>query len=283
MKIVKLMGGLGNQMFQYAFGQLLGQEVYYDLSWFEYSKNSKNVTHRNYELDFFDIQIKKLTRKQAKKYKKDNKLLSFLGIKTSLKKINESSVDTYNLNILNEKEGVFEGFFQRTQYVEPIREQLLKDFTPINEINLENKKVLEQILSTNSVSLHVRRGDYVKLQHIHGLCDILYYEKSIEFISKKIKNPHFFLFSDDIEWVKENLKINYPYTIVDINNGDKSPWDMWLMKHCKHNIIANSSFSWWGAWLNENSEKIVIAPQNWTIDNNNTDIIPTNWEKFNSL
>ena len=280
MNIVELIGGIGNQMFQYAFGQLLEEDIFYDLSWFEYSKKSKNVTQRNYELDFFDIQIKKLTRKEAKKYKKNNKLLLLFGIKTKHKKIIEKPFNVYNPELLKISKGIFEGYFQCAQYVEPIRKQLLKDFTPRNKINLENKKVLEQILSTNSVSLHVRRGDYVKLQHIHGLCDILYYEKSIEFISKKIKNPHFFLFSDDIEWVKENLKINYPYTIVDINSGSNSPWDIWLMKHCKHNIIANSSFSWWGAWLNENPEKIVIAPQNWTIDNNNTDIIPTNWERI---
>ncbi len=279
MKIVKLLGGLGNQMFQYAFGQLLENDVYYDLSWFEYSKNSKNVTHRNYELDFFDIQIKKLTRKQAKKYKKDNKFLSLFGVKTCLRKIIEHPTNIYNPNLLKEKEGIFEGFFQCAQYYEPIREKLLKDFIPKNEINLENKKILEQILSTNSVSLHVRRGDYLKLQNIHGLCDVSYYEKAIEHISNHTKEPHFFLFSDDIEWVKENLKMSYPYTIVDINHGDKSPWDMWLMKHCKHNIIANSSFSWWGAWLNENPNKIVIAPQKWTV-NNNTDIIPSNWERI---
>ena len=273
------MGGLGNQMFQYAFGQLLEKGIKYDTSWFEYSKNSKNVTPRDYELDFFNVHLKKLSKRQTKRYKKNNKLLFFFGIETRLKKIIENPENIYNPNLLKEKEGIFEGYFQCAQYYEPIREQLLKDFIPKNEISSGNKKILEQILSTNSVSLHVRRGDYVKLQHIHGLCNITYYEKAIEFISNKVKNPHFFLFSDDIEWVKENLKINHPYTIVDINHGDKSPWDMWLMKHCKHNIIANSSFSWWGAWLNENPNKIVIAPQKWTV-NNNTDIIPSNWERF---
>ena len=280
MKIVKIMGGLGNQMFQYAFGQLLGKDVCYDLSWFEYSKNSKNVTHRNYELDFFDIQIKKLTKKQAKKYKKNNKLLSLLGIKTSLKKINESPAGVYNPKLLNEKEGVFEGFFQCAQYYEPIREQLLKDFTPVVKISNDNQKILELIHQNNSVSLHVRRGDYLNLQHIHGLCDLSYYEKAIDYIAQHIEHPYFFLFSDDIEWVKENLKINHPYTIVNINSGSNSPWDIWLMKHCKHNIIANSSFSWWGAWLNENTEKIVIAPQKWNVTNTSTDIIPQEWKRI---
>ncbi len=280
MKIVKLVGGLGNQMFQYAFGQLLGKETQYDASWFEYSKNNLNVTQRNYELDFFNIQPKRLTKKQARKYKKNNKLLFFFGVETRLRKIIEKPLNIYNPNLLNEKEGVFEGYFQCAQYYEPIREKLLKDFVPKNKISIENQKILEQIQSTNSVSLHVRRGDYLKLQHIHGLCDISYYEKAINYVSKRIENTHFFLFSDDIEWVIENLKINHPYTVVDINHDDKNPWDMWLMKHCKHNIIANSSFSWWGAWLNENPNKIVIAPKEWKANEKTLDIIPHNWKTF---
>lgn len=280
MKIVQLRGGLGNQMFQYAFGQLLGKETQYDASWFEYTKKNLKVTHRNYELNFFNIQPKILTKKQMRKYKKNNKLLFFFGVETRLRKIIETPLNIYNPNFLNEEEGLFEGYFQCAQYYEPIRAKLLKDFVPKNEMSIKNKEILEQIQSTNSVSLHVRRGDYLKLQHIHGLCDIVYYEKAIEHISNHIKEPHFFLFSDDIDWVKENLKINYPYTVIDINHNDNSPWDIWLMKHCKHNIIANSSFSWWGAWLNENPNKIVIAPKKWTTDGEKTDIIPTIWKRI---
>lgn len=88
------------------------------------------------------------------------------------------------------------------------------------------------------------------------------------------------MFSDDVQWVKDNLKIEHPFTIVDINYGIKSPWDIWLMKHCKHNIIANSSFSWWGAWLNENPDKIVIAPAQWFLNGDPTDIIPQNWKRI---
>ena len=88
------------------------------------------------------------------------------------------------------------------------------------------------------------------------------------------------MFSDDIMWVKENFKLDFPYEIIDVNLGQDTPWDLWLMKHCKHNIIANSSFSWWGAWLNENPEKIVCAPQKWFADNRPIDIVPPNWIRF---
>ena len=146
----------------------------------------------------------------------------------------------------------------------------------------ENQLILDKILETNSVSLHIRRGDYVSLDYvnkIHGVCALDYYKRAIEYITKRVNPPHFFLFSDDIDWVVENLKMEHPFTVVDINKG-KGWLDMNLMKQCKHNIIANSSFSWWGAWLNENPQKIIIAPEKWTARKQKCDIVPLGWVKL---
>ena len=139
--------------------------------------------------------------------------------------------------------------------------------------------MLAQIDKVNAVSLHVRRGDYLlaKNMSVLGVCGLDYYKKAIEYVAKNVKNPYFFLFSDDIPWVEENLKINYPYEIVDINNGKNSFYDLWLMKNCKHNIIANSSFSWWGAWLNENPNKIVVAPKKWMNTIKKVEVCPKDW------
>lgn len=275
MKIVKLMGGLGNQMFQYAFGQVIKADAY-DVSWFEDVKNYPTVTPRAYELDFFKCSPH-LTTLKAKKRNILSKLLCQIS---SDKIIKEKPANVYNPKLLKIKKGVFKGYFQCAQYCEAVRLQLLADFVPQNQPNEANQEILNKIKSTNSVSLHVRRGDYIQFQHVHGLCDLAYYQKAIDLIDSHVSNPHFFLFSDDIAWVEENLKIKFPYTIVDINQGKDSPWDIWLMKNCQHNIIANSSFSWWGAWLNENPNKIVIAPATWFSDGSPTDIIPHDWYKI---
>ena len=107
-----------------------------------------------------------------------------------------------------------------------------------------------------------------------------YYANAIKFITENTVNPHFFVFSDDIKWVRDNLKIDFPCDFIDFNHGRNSAWDMWLMANCKHNIIANSSFSWWGAWLNQNQEKIVIATKQWFSNGAKTDIVPEKWKKF---
>lgn len=279
MKIVKLKGGLGNQMFEYAFGKVIQADAY-EISFFYEQKFHPELTQRDYELDFFKLQLDFIDTKEIKKLCKKNKFLSFLGIKNHLPLIQENPISIYNPKLLQYNEGLFDGYFQCAQYYENIRDKLLKDFVPNKKPNQLNEKMLKKIKTTNSISLHVRRGDYVKLQHYHGLCDIDYYKKAIEFIASKVSNPHFFLFSDDIPWVEENLKIDFPYTIIDYNQGSDSPWDMWLMKNCYHNIIANSSFSWWGAWLNENPDKIVIAPQVWMANGRKTDIIPINWVRI---
>ena len=279
MKIVNIKGGLGNQMFQYAFGKLINADAY-DISWFQESKKNPNITPRQYELGIFNCNPNILTQKQHNKIVKNNKLLRLFGIKTGLKKINETPVNIYNKIYLTQKFGFFDGYWQCAKYYTKIRTQLLHDFTIKDKPNLKNKKMLDLISNTNSVSLHIRRGDYIKLSETHGVCDQEYYKKAIEFICKKTKNPHFFLFSDDINWVKNNLKIKHPFTIVDFNHDQASFWDMVLMKNCKHNIIANSSFSWWGAWLNENPNKIVIAPKNWWADGTKTDIVPKKWTRI---
>ena len=281
MKLVKLQGGLGNQMFQYAFGQLI-QADGYDYSWFE-KRRCSSGTARNYELNFFKCFPKLITLEEIKKIQRRNlffKLFHISPFSGTLPVIKENPINIYNPEVLAQKTGIFDGYFQCAQYYDGIRKKLLKEFIPNKEMDPQNEKMLKKIKSVNSVSLHVRRGDYLKLQDIYGSCDLAYYQKAIQLIASRVKTPHFFLFSDDIPWVQENLKLDFPYTIVDINHGEKSAWDMWLMKNCQHNIVANSSFSWWGAWLNENPNKIVIAPKIWFKKNPQIDIVPANWERI---
>ncbi len=141
---------------------------------------------------------------------------------------------------------------------------------------------MAQIESTNAVSLHIRRGDYVKVKEtndFHGVCSIAYYETAIELITNKINDPVFYIFSDDMDWVKKNFNIRQNHVFVDANDAATNYEDMRLMSLCKHNIIANSSFSWWGAWLNPSSSKTVIAPKKWMKDPSieTIDLIPGNW------
>jgi hypothetical protein len=141
------------------------------------------------------------------------------------------------------------------------------------------KTLLKRVSSNNSVSVHIRRGDYVSNPHaskFHGTKGLDYYEKAVERIAETVKNPELFVISDDIEWCKENLRLPYKTTHIDGNAGFE---DMHIMSHCAHNIIANSSFSWWAAWLNTNPDKVVIAPKKWFNDEsiNTEDVVPKTW------
>lgn len=293
-KIIKFNGGLGNQMFQYAFACALAHkfnsDIVFDFSYFKDVLENKNVTSRSFELDVFGIDCKVAQAEDFTNVKR-------LDFSSSLKKtIAKIFPKTFNINYFREKDNHFfnkalfeysgyifyEGYFQNEKYFKHIRESLLKSFSLKAQLDEQNRSMLEKIKNTNSVSIHVRRGDYVTLDYvnkINGVCSIEYYQKAIKYIAKKIKNPHFFLFSDDIEWLQENLKPDFDFTIVDFNNN-KGYFDLELMKNCKHNIIANSSFSWWGAWLNENSDKIIVAPKKWTNKRQKNRIVPDNWIKL---
>jgi hypothetical protein len=173
------------------------------------------------------------------------------------------------------------GYWQSELYFKSFERIIREDFTFREPLDERNSILAAEIHRTSSVSLHVRRGDYIsdnKTSNIMGVCSLKYYQDAIKYISQKIDNPVFYIFSDDIEWVKRELIISFPCVYIDFNQQSVSYKDMQLMSLCKCNIIANSSFSWWGAWLNINPEKIVIAPNSWFCNGtNDQDLIPYNW------
>jgi len=173
------------------------------------------------------------------------------------------------------------GYWQSEKYFMDVAPEIKADFTFKPPLARKNVDLAEQIAKVNSVSLHVRRGDYVsntKTNVNHGVCSLDYYRSAIRLIAERVEHPHFFIFSDDIGWVKDNLRMNFPCEYVDHNQGEESYNDMHLMSLCRHQIVANSSFSWWGAWLNSNPDKIVVAPQKWFANDHNTaDLLPKCW------
>lgn len=146
------------------------------------------------------------------------------------------------------------------------------------QLNDEGKSVLKQIENTNSISIHVRRGDFLT-DGFGGICTKEYYEKALSYMDEHVSNPHYFVFSDDMEWSKENLKCEN-ITFVDIHHGKDSWKDMMLMSRCKHNLNSNSTFSWWGAWLNKNKNKIVIVPNKFSQNGNSGTIYPKEWVRI---
>ena len=161
-----------------------------------------------------------------------------------------------------DSDAYYEGFFQSIYYLNDIREKLLSDFTPKNELEESNKIILEDILNSNSVAVSVRHGiDYIDLG---WNIEADYYLKAIDVLSKRITNLQFFVFSDDIEWCKKIIPNSYKITFVNSKDSNCGyTCGIYLMSKCKHNMISNSTYAWWGAWLNNNPDKIIIYPQKW--------------------
>ncbi|MEI8390333.1 MAG: alpha-1,2-fucosyltransferase [bacterium] len=295
MIIAKLRGGLGNQMFIYAFARHLAHinntDLKLDLSYY-------TNYHRDYELNHFDIIENIATEDEIKLLKKlkpkHNEILSFIKYKLKNRPVKMLPDKSYILDdgvsfipeYMKLPDNVFlEGLFQSEKFFKDIRMIIKKEFTLTEPLQGKNLQFSNHIKSVNSVSLHVRRGDYITNQWAMdnlGLCSLEYYQKAIEYIESNTEDPHFFLFSDEIEWVKKHLKINSSYTTVDGNNENTGYEDLRLMSLCNHHITANSSFSWWGAWLGHNHNKIVISPKNWFKLNifDDKDLVPDNWIKF---
>jgi Glycosyl transferase family 11 len=289
MIVTKLIGGLGNQLFQYALARKLAldknTEVVLDIDGFEDYKLHK------FSLQYFAFKMKFTTKRDKLFFQvnghKNNSLVS--KIRNRLLKpviINEQQFN-YDPQVFSsaKRHTYLNGYWQTEKYFSDIRDVLLKDLMITRPLEEKNLEVATLISKVNAVSVHMRRGDYVSNSEtlkIHGICSFVYYQEALEILSGKESDIELFVFSDDIPWCQENFRPSFKTHYIDNNNADTNYEDLRLMSLCKHNIIANSSFSWWGAWLNNNPGKTVIAPQTWfqTDDRNYNDVIPDQWIKI---
>lgn len=293
MIVVKLQAGFANQMLQYAAGKYLAQKngttLLLDRSWLD-----SEATNRVYELDSYKLEQTFINpgdyvvlRPSDTSFKK---LLKRAYSVVSRKPLLHGYIqDPHHYTPYDkafEKLGpnaYLEGYFMSQKFFPDMKQTLLKEFSYKNSPNQTNAKLLSSIKAGNAVSIHIRRGDYVadkKTSKYHGVLGLDYYQKAVKEVVKKVPKAVFYIISDDPVWCKENLKLEYPTVYVDHNT--KGADDMRLMRACKHNIIANSTFSWWGAWLNENPDKIVVAPKQWFQGSSAdvSDLIPKDWVRL---
>jgi hypothetical protein len=290
MIIARLNGGLGNQMFQYANGRAKALEQHSQLL-LDISGFDSYRLHQGFELSkIFVGPFNIATSQQIKGLKGLSLHGKFFKITSKLSKLflKESFVQEPYFQYW---EGIKEvpdnsylsGYWQSEKYFQNFQDQIAADFKFASPLQGMNEIIAADIRADcrTSISLHIRRGDYVanpKTRAYHGVCSMDYYQKAIAYLAQRIERVHFFIFSDDPEWVKQNLVIAHPHTFVSHNTGENSYNDMHLMSLCQHHIIANSSFSWWGAWLNPSNNKTVIAPKKWFEKKLNTaDLIPDSW------
>lgn len=333
MIIVRLSGGLGNQMFQYAAARRLSIKhevpLKVELSWFEKQQL------RQYKLGCFDVCQDFVTPQEidviVSNYSPTKwlaiKVLNKLGFQTSpenmaIRRGTEAIIENYGFGkllstrakrnlyfrhisaefyqkgrIFKEKHFHFDpellnapnyiyldGLWQSEKYFLDIEAIIRQEFTLSDAQASSLEEVSRRMTDICSVSLHVRRGDMANnptANLLHGTCDLSYYERAVDFMTDSLDQPHFFVFSDDVNWVKENLNLKCPFTLVSSSQVLKDYEELHLMSRCRHHVIANSSFSWWGAWLNSRSDKRVIAPKQWfnayAFEHDTKDLTPGSW------
>lgn len=271
--IIEYEGGLGNQMFQYAFGRCFkkkGVKVTADTTTYYLIGRRKFVLDsifRNIDVTPVDIAKKNKYRKESLVFCEQN--------------IYESCVKEADLDMLKLSKGYFMGYWQSSKYVSLVEQELREEFC-FPDVKEDKLNILsDQIRNQCSVAVHVRRGDYLerKTQELMGdICTMEYYQKAFEYMLERIPEAKFYFFSEDIEWCRNHFN-NLDAVFVDRMMFDEyEDWyDMYLMSACRHNIIANSSFSWWGAWLNNTNDKVVIAPKKWLNCCEIVDICPSDW------
>lgn len=289
MVLSKIIGGLGNQMFQYAAGRALaetkGQLLLLDISNFAGYR-----LHNGFELSRVFVGPFVLAQKQD--------IRCVLGWRAwppiphvLMQRHMAWARGTFFMlePHFHYWEGFFSvpddcylaGYWQSERYFKHIETTIRRAFAFKHSLTGKNAEVAAQIAKGNAVSLHIRRGDYAKdpkAHATHGLLPLSYYQMAVIHVAQAIDNPRFFVFSDDIDWARMNLRLDFPCEYIGHNQGADSYRDMHLMSLCDHHIIANSSFSWWGAWLNSDPDKIVVAPKKWFANANDvSDIFPPGW------
>lgn len=293
MDIVRFKGGLGNQMFQYAFLKSLsqrGRDVRGNLGFYrkhpELMQFCLTSVFPNTDMRFTGDEIFDELDERWKKIKEQKETLKrylsnyadkFFWVENPVRKYDERVFETNNC--------VFVGYWQTEKYFKNIRDMLLSDFSFMCGDTKFEKLKNELISNEKYVSVHIRRGDYLKNPERYGnLAETNYYRAAMEYVKAEVDKPIFVYFSDDIRWVKEQFCDVGGIFIEEAMFDDYPIWyDMCLMSYCAHNIIANSSYSWWGAWLNQRINRKVIAPEPWfySVEHEMTDICPDDWIRVN--
>ncbi|MFA6013856.1 MAG: alpha-1,2-fucosyltransferase [Gallionellaceae bacterium] len=292
MIISYILGGIGNQMFQYAAGRALALQIDQPFA-VDLASFSNYSLHHGFELNrVFNLNVAVAEQSDVQA------MLGWRAHPLAIKVLRRAVFSTLCGSKLviephfNFWPGLLEktdecylfGYWQSERYFKAIESTLRKDFTFRTPLTGRNAELAIEIARGQTVSLHVRRGDYVsdaKTGKVMDVCSLDYYHAAINYIAARVSQPVFYIFSDDIAWVKQNLQLNSPAVYIEHNRQAESYRDMQLMSLCQHQIIANSSFSWWGAWLNSNAEKIVIAPKHWFVNGNSTeDLIPRAWVRL---
>lgn len=289
--ITELYGGLGNQMFQYAAGRALSHRLQVSLK-LDLSK-FKDYSLRSYKLNHFDIQEDLARSEDLKTY-----TIPENGWPLFFFRVRNFFLPRHSKQIFIQKETGYDedfdhinrscwlkGYWQSERYFKDIEEIIRKEFKLKEKPGQSNRELLKEIEKLSSVSVHVRRGDYVEdsvTNEVHGFLGKEYYDRAIKHFESRLESPAFFVFSDDIEWARKNISAQNPLIFVDHNGKEKDYEDLRLMWNCKHHIIANSSFSWWGAWLSNHKEQNVIAPKNWFTPKimqkkGDIEIVPDRW------
>jgi len=290
--IVRLKGGLGNQLFQYAFARAIAARLKttYSLDWAPF--NQYFHVHK-YSLHHFNTTVPLAKGRDmlgfvwfGRHYNVFGHFYRILRLKKTLMPFYFPEKTFAFDREAYEKKGTtyFDGFWQTEKYFKDIEAEIRKELTlkePMSEYSANIGKSIREA-GTNAVSLHVRRADLVTnptMTAFHGYCSPEYYAEAIKYIAERLPSPHFFIFSDDYDWSVEHFKdLPYPHTVIN-NSADKNYEDLTLMSMCRQHIIANSSFGWWGAWLDPGKDKIVIAPKRWFAhgQSDTKDLLPDGW------
>ena len=274
MIVCHLSGGLGNQLFQYATAKRLsfmhGAELVLDLNWFEHAP--RNASVRVYELWHYPITARLATEAESRQFKRyEGRIARLLPFNKPWKACFEKGFQ-FNPRVLSLPDNSYlRGYWQSHKYFEDIADILNTELVPNEPLSEPDRNVASSIhnVNKNAVAVHVRRADYVNIKSasdFHGVCSTDYYHSAFEKISEQVEEPQFFVFSDDMEWVENNINFPGGVTYVSHNSAATAFQDLRLMSLCTHKVIANSSFSWWGAWLQENdvcASGMVIAPKKW--------------------
>ena len=290
MVFVRLSGGLGNQLFQYAAARRVAHinnaPLKLDVSGFEsYKLHTYSLKHFTIQEGFASSEeiarfnsaglanhISLWVQKLRPYYRRARVVERYFHFDANILKISSKNV-------------YLDGYWQSERYFKDIELLLRRELTVKPAPDAVNVAMSERIRGVRSVSLHIRRRDYISnpiTQQVHGACSLDYYAAAIAQLNDRVENPHFFVFSDHPQWARASLKLQHPTTFVTHNGPDRNYEDLRLMSLCQHHIIANSTFSWWGAWLCANPDKLVFAPQKWfrTPDRNTKDLIPETWQRI---